>query len=871
MSRLILRGFAQRRLRALLTGLAIALGVALMAGTYILTDTIDHSFAGIFGTAYRGTSVVVTEKHQLGRKSGSQTSIIDGATLAKVRSVPGVAEASGGIFEAVAFLTPSGVRLTGGQAPSFLSSVHPSRFESFKAVEGSLPSGPGQVAIDQATAHRNKLKLGGEIVIAGRAPSRRYRIVGVAKYESSSSFGGASVAIVTLPEAQAIMDLHGRYDSISVAASGGVTPKQLATRMRKALPASLTVRTGEEEAANQTSEIEKQLGFLRTFLLIFAYVALVVGAFIIFNTFSITVAQRTREFGLLRTLGASRSQIMRSVVAEGLLLGVLGAVAGLFIGIGLAPALDGLFKAFGANLPDSGTVLQARTVIVSLAVGIVVTVLAGLFPAIRATRVPPIAAMREGVSIPPRRIPSRRRLIVRFIVLLVVVLAVSAASGSKVVLPILLIVWAIRGAVLFSRVRRSGQQRRYRIIPALGRALGLIVSWRGVTGRLARENSVRQPGRTLVTALALTVGLGLVVFIAVLADGFKATVKREVARSFAGSLIIQNTQEAQGIPSTLAPAVRKVEGVASVTAIAFSEGRLRKLSASGATSKPLGEKTSISAIEPSSFPSFYKVDWSKGSNADYGTLEARGAIVKEEFAKAHGIHAGQRLSVLTPTGAHVTLKVTGIVRREALLLANLTISRSLARSAFGEREDAVDFVDYGSGAGAGGGASPTRARIDSLLKSGYPQARTRTAAQYSEHVESNINGALILVYVLLALSVVVSLFGIVNTLVLSIYERTPELGMLRAIGTSRRQVRQMIRYESLITGLIGGVLGLVIGVVGAVLVAVLALSGTSYVFSVPVGTLVIALVVSGAAGLLAAQLPARRAARLDVLSALASE
>ncbi|MHB1468333.1 MAG: ABC transporter permease [Solirubrobacteraceae bacterium] len=867
MSKLIVRGFAQRWLRALLTGLAVALGVALMAGTYILTDTIDNSFAGIFGTAFKGTSVVVTEKHQLGKESRPQTSAIDEATLSKVRAVAGVAEASGGIFEAVAFLTPGGKRLTGGHAPSFVSAVQPSRFESFKPVEGHLPTASGQVTIDESTAHRNKLKLGDQIVIAGRAPARRYRIVGVAKYESSSSFGGASVAIVTLPEAQAVTGLSGRYDSIAAAASGGVTDKQLAARVRGALPANVTVRTGAQEAANQTSEIEKQLGFLRTFLLIFAYVALVVGAFIIFNTFSITVAQRTREFGLLRTLGASRWQVMRSVVLEGLLLGVLGAVAGLFIGLGLAPALDGLFKAFGADLPDSGTVLETRTVIVSLAVGIVVTVLAGLFPAIRATRVPPIAAMREGVSIPPRPIPSRRRLIARFAILLVAVLAVSAASKSKVVLPILLVVWAIRAAILFSRVRRAGQPRRYRIIPALGRALGLIVSWRGVTGRLARENSVRQPGRTLVTALALTVGLGLVVFIAVLADGFKATVKREVARSFAGSLIIQNTQEQQGVPSTVASAVRKLAGVSGVTAIVFSEGRLRKLSPSGAASKPLQEKTSISAIEPSSFPSFYKLDWEKGSNATFATLQEGGAIVKKEFAKAHGLAVGQRLSVLTPTGGHVTLKVTGIVQKEALLLASLTISRSLARAVFGAREDAVDFVDYGGGANA----SATRARIDSLLKSGYPQTRTRTAAEYSKHVESNINGALILVYVLLALSVIVSLFGIVNTLVLSIYERTQELGMMRAIGTSRRQVRQMIRYESLITGLIGGVLGLVIGVVGSVLVAVFALSGTSYVLSVPVGTLAIALVVSGAAGLLAAQLPARRASRLDVLSAISSE
>ena len=268
------------------------------------------------------------------------------------------------------------------------------------------------MAIDQASAKRNHLRLGQQIVIAGRLPARRYTIAGIAKFAGSESFGGTTVALLIPSQAQYVAGEPGAYGSINVAASAGIAPEELAARVRAALPATLKVRTGAEEAANQTSELEEELGFLRTFLLIFAYVALVVGAFIIFNTISITVAQRTREFGLLRTLGASRGQIMRAVVEEGLLLGVVGAVIGLFGGIALAPALDGLFRAFGADLPDNGTVLEARTVIVSLGVGILVTVLAGLFPALRATRVPPIAAMREGVQIPPRPLPTRRTLIV---------------------------------------------------------------------------------------------------------------------------------------------------------------------------------------------------------------------------------------------------------------------------------------------------------------------------------------------------------------------------------------------------------------------------------------------------------------------------
>ncbi len=849
MLKLVLRGFVQRKLRVLLTAVAIALGVALMAGTYILTDTINHAFAEVFDTAYANKAVVVTEKETLG---GSQVSVLSEATLARVRSVPGVAAASGSISSQAALLTTSGKRLTSGGAPGRVDAEQPPRFEAFTAAQGHLPRAAEEVAIDQASAKRNHLRLGQQIVIAGRSPARRYTIAGIAKFAGSESFGGTTVALLIPSQAQYVAGEPGAYDSINVAASPGVAPEELAVRVRAALPATLKVRTGAEEATNQTSELEEKLGFLRTFLLIFAYVALVVGAFIIFNTISITVAQRTREFGLLRTLGASRGQLMRAVVEEGLLLGVVGAVIGLFGGIGLAPALDGLFKAFGADLPDNGTVLEARTVIVSLSVGIVVTVLAGFFPALRATRVPPIAAMREGVQIPPRPLPTRRTLIVRFVVGLVVIVALGALSGGHVVFPVLAIAWCLRAGRLWARLRREGERppRHYRVVPALAGAIGWLVSWRGITARLARENSVRQPGRTLVTALALTVGLGLVAFISVLAAGTNATIDRAVNRSFAGNLIVQNSESGQGLPAAVAPALRTIHGVGVVTAIAFTQGRVRDLAQPG--TPVIDEESRVTAIEPESFGRMYKIEWEHGSAATLAALGQAGTIVSKKFASAHHLRVGQRLSVLTPSRHRVTLTIAGVVKEEVIgLLSNLTISRSLARAAFGQREDGVNFVAYAPGAD---GAAVNGA-IDTLLRHSFPQTHAQTAAQYTGEQNSKVNKLLLLVYVLLALSVVVSLFGIVNTLVLSIYERTRELGMMRAIGTSRRQIRQLIRYESLITALIGGVLGLVIGVVGAVLVTTFALSGSGYVLSIPVLTLIVLLIAAALAGLLAARPP----------------
>ncbi len=864
MRKLMLRGFAQRKVRALLTGIAIVLGVALMAGTYILTDTINHAFAEVFGSAYKNKAVVVTARETLGHNSGSQAYAIRTATLARVQAVPGVAAASGGVSTRATLLTTSGKRIS-GTGPSLVDALQPPRFEAFTAAQGHLPQTESQVAIDQATAKREHLKVGQQLVVAGSAPARRYTISAIAKFAGSESFGGTSVALLLPAQAQYVAGEPGEYDSINVAATPGISPGELAARVRAALPATLIVRTGAQEAANQTAELEEQLGFLRTFLLVFAYVALVVGAFIIFNTFSITVAQRTREFGLLRTLGASRSQLMRSVVQEGLLLGIAGSAVGLLAGVGLAPALDGLFKAFGADLPDNGTVLEARTVIVSLGVGILITVLAGLFPALRATRVPPVAAMREGVQIPPPPLPSKRTLIIRFAVTIVLVLAVSTVSKGIGVA--LLVGLVLRGMRLRYRLRHHGRGRNYRVIPALGRALGLIVSWRGITGHLARENSVRQPGRTLVTALALTVGLGLVAFISVLAAGTKATIDQAVSRSFAGNLIVQNTSTGQGgIPGSLAPALRSIHGVGAVTAIAFTEGRVRDLSQPG--SPVIDEKSRLTAIEPQTFTSMYKVEWEHGSAATLASLAQNGTVLTKKFASAHHLRVGQRLLVLSSSGHYVTLTVRGIISEEATgLFSNLTISRALARTAFGQREDGVAFIAYAPHANG----MEVRREIDALLRSSYPQAHSQTAAQYTQEVSSKVNKLLLLVYVLLALSVLVSLFGIVNTLVLSIYERTHELGMMRAIGASRRQIRQMIRYESLITGLIGGVLGLAIGVVGAVLVAKLELSGSGYVLSIPAGTLLLLLIASALAGLLAAQLPARRAARLDVLGALASE
>jgi putative ABC transport system permease protein len=854
----VIRGFFSRKLRAVLTGIAVALGVALMSGTYILTDTINQSFATIFATGAVNRSVVVVPHQGLGANAQVQTATIPASVLTRVQQVPGVAVAAGEVFAVATLFDSHGKRLN-TSAPSFAASLLPKRFEDFSAVQGKLPTSAGAVAIDQATAQRYNLQVGQRLRVAGSTAAATYRIAGIMRFAGSSSFGGAGVALVTLPQAQRIAGEPGAYDDLVIAATPSVSSATLRDRIRAVLPRTLDVRTGPQEAAKETTDLESQLSFLRTFLLIFAYVALFVGAFIIFNTFSITVAQRTREFGLLRTLGATRGQVVRSVVAEGAMLGFGGAVVGLAAGFGLAPGLDQLFKAFGADLPDNGTVVEFRTVWVSLLAGTGVTVLAGLLPALRASRVTPIAAMREGVPLEHAVHSSRRRLIVFAVIALyaLVRLALLAKSGAGIVT--IVVVAAIILAIRVPASRRRIGAFFSRAVVVLAHVLGKPLAWRGVTARLARDNTIRHPGRTAVTAAALMIGLALVSLISILAAGTKASINQAIDASFAGNLIIQNSSTAGnvGIPTEIPAALRAVPGVAQVTAIAFTQGRVNHLK---------GDQT-ITALDPVGFSKVYRIDWDHGTNATLAALNQTGTILTKSFASANHYKVGQTLSVLTASGQRVHLTVRGIATDNARLLADLTITLPLARRAFAQRVDAVDFVSYRPGVRD----SQVQPAVNKILGARFPQAESQTAAQFKASLANQINSLLALIYVLLALSVIVSLFGIVNTLVLSIYERTRELGMLRAIGTSRRQIRQMIRYESVITALIGGVLGIGLGIVISLILAATALQGSGFILVIPVGTVIVMFVLAGIAGLTAAAWPARRAAKVDILAAIATE
>ena len=845
MLRVCLRGFSSHKFRVILTTISVALGVALMAGTYILTDTINASYSKLVGSAYAGESVVITPGAPLGDSNSAQISPLSAAMLAKVKQVPGVSQAAGAIITNATILNGHGHAL-GTAGFSYAASTEPSPFEVLDAVHGHLPTGPGEADVDLVTANTNQLHLGDEIKVAGAGPVRAYKLVGTVRFAGSSSFAGASVAVLTLPQAQSIAGEAGRYSQIDVAAATGVTPSQLSHRLASVLPGDVAVRTSSQQVAKSVSDFANGIGFIKTFLLVFAYIALFVGGFIILNTFSVTVAQRTRETGLLRAMGASRRQVLWSVIFESALIGLAGAVTGVGLGMALAPGLDAVFKAFGANLPDNGVVLEARTIIVSLLVGVVVSVVAGLAPALRATRISPLAALRSGVGAEPGRL-ARYSLVVSIAVFVLGALLVAdgvAGSGGGLMAGIGALVLFV-GIALFSP----------RLIPGLAKGVGALVSWRGVTGQIARENTRRLPGRTAVTAAALMVGLALVTFVSVLAAGAKATVDSAVNSSFAGNLIVEaNASNSQGIPASLAASLQKVPGVKVVAPVTFSEADIK-----GVTGVQ-----EVTGVEPAALSELYRVKWEKGTAAGFDRLGAGQTVLTQSFARSNHFVLGQSLSVVTASGSQLRLVVTGIVSDQAHLLGSLTVTRPVLEQMFAQSDDGVDFVGYAKGASN----ATVQPAVNHLLTKDFPQAESLTAAQFEQQQANAVNSLLGLVYVLLALAVIVSLFGLVNTLALAVHERKRELGLLRAVGASRRQVRQMVRYESVITSLIGAVLGLV---TGALLALALehSFGGPGFVTSFPVGTLLVLLVVAGLAGVAAAALPARRAARLEILGAIA--
>ncbi len=849
MTSLALKSLWARKARAFATTLAVVIGVAFVAGSYVLTDTIFAAFDEIFGESLKGTSVVVTAENPVKQESG-EVPTISAALLPQVRDTPGVRLAAGAIFTPGGFFDAEGEKVGNKFAPKFISSNLPGSLESLTYVEGHQPRGPREASLDKAAAESSGLELGEEIELIGQGSARRFELVGFSRL-GGASFGGASIAQVTLPVAQRLTHKVGRFDQISIAAEAGVPPPVLKRRIAARMPAGVVVETAQENADRGSEEIRENLTFLRIFLLVFAFIAILVGSFLIFNTFSITVAQRVSEFGMLRTLGASRRQILVSVVIEALAIGTIGAALGIAGGLLSAELLNGLLEAFEVDLPTTALVMKSRTVVVSLLVGIVVTTLSAIVPALRATRVPPIAALQAFTPRPGRRrrlagIAVSLLLGVAGLVAIVFGLFGGAASGTAAGL-----IGAGAVAMVFAVSLFSPH-----LVPPLARVAGWpLERLRRLLGRLSRENAQRNPSRTAVTAAALMIGLTVVTFVTVFAAGLKSSVAQVVDENFAGGLVIQNSDGFSPIPAGAGRTARRVPGVEAVATIRAKQAKL--LPDGGTIQVTAASRDLERAVE---------IEWKRGGPATLRRLRSDQAIVSDGFASDHDLHPGDSFRLLSQTRRRPRLEVVGEFESKLGVLGSVVVTQELMARELGQMQDTIDFVEPAPGADA----AEVQALLGKRVEAAYPVAEVLNQQELKESREEQVQQLVNLVYALLLLAILVSLFGIANTLALSIHERTRELGMLRAIGMSRRQVRTMIRYEAVITALIGAILGMALGLVFAALISQ-PLEDEGFTLSYPLGSLVLLLVLAAIAGVIAAIPPARRASRLNVLDALQYE
>src|SRR3954452_8202662 len=676
MRKVALRGLFARKLRLILTALAVALGVTLIAGTYVFTDTINRSFDQIFTQSAKGTDASLTPPTAIDRSNqGGTQPPVSPAVLAQVRRQPGVQDADGSVFDVGTILGKDGKRIGKGGAPNFIASIADQpRFDAFTVKQGRKPQTPDEVAMDASTVKKQGWKLGDKVAIVATAPRKDYTLVGVTQIAGVDSFGGAAVADMLLPEAQRMLGKKG-FDQIQVSAKTGVSPAQLRDQLKTALPRTVDVRTGQDEARKQSNNIKDNLSFLTTLLLAFAGISLFVGACIIFNTFSITVTQRMREFALLRTLGASRGQVMRSVITEGLTIGILGSLVGLALGVAVASGLRAMFKAFGLDLPSNGNVIASRTIIVSIVVGTVVTVLSSLAPALRATRVPPVEALREGAA-PTTRGPSRKvtfggaLLGVIGVALMCVGLFASLSSNAALSF--------VGGGALATFLGVAF------VSPYLVRPLASLVgrpfeATRGITGRLARENTVRQPGRTAVTAAALMVGVALGTFVSIFAAGAKETIAKAVDDNLKAAFVVQNADGFSSFSAKVRPAVQKVDGVGETSPARFSLAKVRGIKGN----QP------VSGIDPRTFPDLYGV--SRGEEA-LRQLGPGSIAVSKKFAEDNKVKAVQTLALTTAIGRKVPLRVNGIVDDKGGFTSALIVSNEQMVTDFGEPNDAFGMI-----------------------------------------------------------------------------------------------------------------------------------------------------------------------------------
>lgn len=852
MRRVTLRSLWTHKRRLVSTILAVLLGVAFMAGTFVLSDTIQTSFDDIFTDLNSELDAQIDGEVLFSSDFGDQRAPIDVALVDTVAAVDGVATAvpyawtqGGGSTNRV--LGADGEPIgTFGPPTLFESWIDDDALNPYDVVDGHAPEADGELTLNVAAAEDGDLAIGDDVTLVTQHGQEAYELVGITQVRGEDSLAGSVSVGLTLAEAQRLAGLEGQVQQILVDAEDGVSQEEVTARIAEVLPDGVEVITGEQATEELSSDVSSGFSFVTTILSVFGGLALLVGIFVISNTFSILVAQRTRELALLRAVGASRRQVLGSVLLEASIIGVVAAVLGLAAGVGLAALAFGAF-----DLPGS-LVLQTDTVVSAVLIGVVITVLAAIVPAVRATRVPPLAALRD-VAV-ERTDHSKLRLALGGVATLAGLFAVAQAwvgPDDENVLPTVGI-----GAVLVVVAAIT-------LGPVMaGPTVRVLGSWvpkvKGLTGRLAVENAARSPKRTAATASSLIIGVALVSFITVFTASARATTDAALDRGFLGDFVVQNEGGFSGFfgfPPTVTDAVAEVDGVDLVSPFSLVPGQI---------TYPDGEVSDVLAFgaDPETVDAVLDIEMTEGALTD---LTDDGIVLDEQVVEDHGLSIGDTISMTVAGGATVELEVQAVSDDE-LALGSWTVSRSAFQELVPEAVDVQVFGTIEDGADLDEVLAGIEGAIDEV-----PSVTVLDKEGFQGAIAESINQVLTMVLVLLLLSIVIAAIGIANTLSLSVHERVRELGLLRAVGMGRRQLRGMVRWEAVMISVLGAVVGLALGTgLSWAVVTALGREGLDH-FAVPPAPLVVIVLAAALLGVLASILPARRAARLPVLEAIAVE
>lgn len=863
MWKVTLKGLLANKFRYLLTSVSVVLGVAFVAGTFVLTDTLGKVFDDLFADTTRGVDALVRGREAF--ETGDITSAsqddnrepVPEELLDELSRVDGVAAAEGTAIGTAIVIGADGEPVQNGQAPSLGVPWGPDETlnQSLRLREGRRPDGPDEVAVDEKTAAEGDLSVGDEVqLVFAQTPPRRMELVGTFSFGETGNLAGATLAAFDLDTTQAVLGREGTWDALQFAAERGVSQEELVSNLRARLDqlgssGSYEAITGEEYSQEQSDQIKEGLSFFNTFLLVFAFVALFVGAFIIYNTFSITIAQRMRELALLRALGASGSQVLRAVAFEALVVGVFSSLVGLGAGVLLAIGLQGLLAALGIELPSTTPVVGPRTVVWALATGTVVTVVSAISPARRAASVPPIAALKDAalaVRQGNRRYWIGGVLTVLGVALLFVGLFADVSGddlpgGAATVVGIAAFLVFVGVAMLS---------------PLVARPVAHVLGWpaarvRGVAGQLAQGNAMRNPRRTASTAAALMIGLALVSFIAILGSSAKLSFTRTIDRTLRADFVLSGRQFSPMSTET-AGAVREALPDASVVELRFGTAQV-----DGSTTDVLGAPDDVEDV----------IDIGLRPGADLSGYARSGVLVYESKAEDLGVGVGDTVVMNFARTGPQDVVVRGLwTEKDGLpFQGDYLLSLAQFEDSFTDQANAYIGIRLAEGTST----AEAREALDAVVEE-FPNVQVQDRTEFKQDQLSQLDQFLNLMYAMLVLAVIIALFGIVNTLALSVIERTRELGLLRAVGMTRRQMKQMIRSESVIIAVFGALLGLVLGVFFGIAI-VRAIGSDNVTFSLPVVQLVVFVVLAGLAGLFAGVWPARRAARLDVLEAIGAE